>query len=183
MLKHEIRRRRSVRIPGNDYALPRAYFVTICTYRKSLFFGDVKNGIVTLNLYGEAAIIEWFRTTELREYVILFEDEFILMPNHVHGIIHIKHPSGAVGARHRHAPTEEKFGMPRSGTRGTMIRAYKSAVTRRVNKIRGTPAMKVWQRNYYEHIIRDESELNRICCYIRGNPALWHGDVYFVDGG
>ena len=116
----------------------------------------------------------------MRPYVVLYGDEFVVMPNHVHGIIWIV-GDDAVGARRRRAPmgddqTVERFGKPVSGSIPTIVRAYKSATTKRINALRGTPGAPVWQRNYYEHIIRDEEDLQRIRQYIRDNPTQWTMD-------
>jgi REP element-mobilizing transposase RayT len=127
-------------------------------------------------------------------------DEFVVMPNHVHGIIVITEADGetaeTVGkgttdivgrgtARTkddlqpnttRCAPTTEQFGKPVPGSIPTIMRSFKSAVTVRINRMRNTPGVPVWQRNYYEHIIRDNKELNRIREYIRYNPDRWESD-------
>ena len=115
-------------------------------------------------------------------------DEFVIMPNHIHGIIWIvetpEHPDDTVGARRRaptmrrRAPKVEQFGKPVPGSIPTIVHAFKSAVTRRINALRGTPGARVWQRNYYEHIIRNDRALNAIRRYIAENPARWHLDRY-----
>ncbi len=124
-----------------------------------------------LNAFGRIVQDEWFKTAMIRPYVRLFDNEFVVMPNHIHGIIWIV---GNVGARRRRAPTgrhaAERFGKPVPGSIPTIIRAFKSAVTKRINQNRKTPGAPVWQRNYYEHIIRDEPSLNRIRQYIAENP-------------
>ena len=98
-------------------------------------------------------------------------DEFIVMPNHVHGIVVID----AVGARHA-VPLPEQFSKPVSGSVPTVVRSFKSAATKRINELRNTSGAKIWQRNYFEHIIRNDDELNRILEYIIGNPAQWDSD-------
>ncbi len=79
------------------------------------------------------------------------------------------------------APTTERFGKPVSGSLPTIVRAFKRAATKRINHLRGTPGLPVWQRNYYEHIIRDDAGLNRIREYIVYNPQRWHLDQYNPD--
>jgi putative transposase len=108
----------------------------------------------------------------LRLQVELHEDEFVVMPNHVHGIVWLVEN---VGARHRRAPTE-KFGKPVSGSIPTIIRAYKSAVTYSINKSQNSRGSVLWQRNYYEHVIRNERELDLIAKYIHYNPFNWQVD-------
>ena len=128
-----------------------------------------------LNELGRIAWEEWFRTMELRHNLELFEDEFVVMPNHVHGIIWIVN---GVGARRRRAPTTaiEQFGKPVSGSIPTIIRSYKSAVTYRFNGLHGKSGSSVWQRNYYEHIIRNKTDFENIWNYIDTNPLSWQED-------
>ncbi len=168
------RRRRSIRLKGYDYAQPGAYFVTIVTHHRAMLFGRVVDGEMQLNEYGEIVREEWFRSAEIRTEIELFPDEFVVMPNHIHGIIWIVD----VGAWRRRAPTREQFGRPVPGSLPTIVRAFKSAVTRRINALRGTPGAPVWQRNYYEHIIRTERALDAIRRYIAANPLRWHLDRY-----
>ena len=173
-MSRELHRRRSIRLKGYDYTQPGAYFVTICTHGRAMLFGRVVDGEMALNAYGEIVREEWFRTVQVRPYMELFPDEFVVMPNHIHGIVWIVD----VGARRRHAPTREQFGRPVPGSLPTIVRAFKSAVTRRINALRGTPGAPVWQRNYYEHIIRTERALDAIRRYIAANPLRWHLDRY-----
>ncbi len=98
------RQRRSIRLPGFDYTQPGSYFVTICSFRRNPLFGRIVRGEAVLSIEGCVASEEWFRTAEIREYVTLFDDEFVVMPDHIHGIIHIT--QSVVGARRRRAPTE-----------------------------------------------------------------------------
>ena len=172
------RRRKTLRLKGWDYTSPGAYFVTICTHQRAHLFGRVVDGKMVLNAYGKIVWEEWFKTAQVRPYVALFEDEFVVMPNHIHGIIWIVELDPAVGARRRRAPTKEQFGKPVAGSIPTIIRSFKSAVTRGINAHRGTPGERVWQRNYYEHIIRNERALQAIRRYIAENPLRWHLDRY-----
>ena len=165
------RQRRSIRLPGFDYAQPGVYFVTICSYRRQYLFGEVIEQEVVLSARGRIVREEWFKTADIRKNVTLFEDEFAVMPNHIHGIIHLTH---IVGARRRRAPTPmEQFGKSVAGSLATIIRAYKSKVTRRINIERSTRGESVWQRGYIERIIRNEKELAAIRRYISENPVRW----------
>ena len=165
------RQRRSIRLPGYDYSQSGAYFVTICSYRRKHRFGEVIDGEVALSVDGRIVREEWFCTADIRKNVTLLEDEFVIMPNHIHGIIHLEH---IVGARRRRAPTSmEQFGKPVAGSLSTIIRAYKSKVTRRINIKRGTKGESVWQRGYIERIVRDEKDLTIIRRYISNNPVRW----------
>ena len=179
------RHRRSIRLKGYDYTQPGAYFVTICTHNRAPLFGRVVDGDMVLNVFGEMVWEEWFRTAQVRPYVELFSDEFVVMPNHVHGIIWIM-GDPLVGAQRRCAPTKPKPGgiTPNNvalGSLGAIIRSFKSAVTRRINEMRDTPGARVWQRNYYEHIVRSEQALDLIRQYIIQNPLRWHLDRYNPD--
>jgi len=103
--------------------------------------------------------------------VELCENEFVVMPNHVHGIIWI---DDVARARRRRAPTEERFGKPVVGSIPTIVRAFKSAVTYRAG--RELNSANIWQRNYYEHIIRDQTDYNRIAETITSIPLKWDID-------
>jgi putative transposase len=166
----EVHQRKSIRIKGYDYTQPGAYFTTICTYQRACALGSIHNREIKLNDFGHVVQKEWFRTAELRQNVHLFLDEFVVMPNHIHGIIWI------VGAQRRCAPTQEQFGQPVAGSLPTIIRSYKSAVTYKINKISGKRRTPFWQRNYYEHIIRTDQELAAIREYIKNNPMKWDLD-------
>ena len=167
----QIHHRHSIRLKEYDYGQAGAYFVTIVTQGRQCIFGEIVDGKVNLSPSGKIARTEWFKTTELRTNVKLWADEFVVMPNHIHGIIWINE-NDDVGARRRRAPTEQ-FGKPVIGSIPTIIRAYKSAVTYAINEMRSTRGTPVWQRNYYEHIIRDRQAHENIYNYIQTNPFQW----------
>ncbi|GIV57081.1 MAG: hypothetical protein KatS3mg040_1849 [Candidatus Kapaibacterium sp.] len=181
--------RRSIRLPGYDYVQAGGYFITICTHDRTNMFGEVVDGEMQVNAVGEVVCAEWFRTAQIRPYVRLYDDEFVVMPNHIHGIIWIinddvgatrrvaptRRVAHRVGATHRVAPTDPPRG-PASGSIGAIVGQFKSITTKRINALRGTPGAPVWQRNYYEHIIRTEDALQRIREYIATNPLRWHLD-------
>ncbi len=171
--------RRSIRLKGYDYSRSGWYFVTIVTYDRQNLFGRVANGEMKLNNAGGIVKTEWLKTREIRKNIEL--DVFVIMPNHIHGIIIIVDDDNVGAYRHtplqnRHASTP--FQSP-SKTIGAIVRGFKSAVTKQINQIRNTPGLPVWQRNYWEHIIRNEIELNRIRQYIIDNPKKWDDDRYF----
>ena len=161
-------RRRSIRLQNYDYSQPGAYFVTICTYKRECLFGHIEDGVIHHTIFGEIVCQEWSRSEEIRSEIRL--DLFIVMPNHLHGIVVITHSNGIVGA-HGRAPLHRS---PRS--LASFIAGFKSVVTRRINRIRGTPGSPVWQRNYYERVIRSEDELQQIGAYILNNPTRWVED-------
>jgi REP element-mobilizing transposase RayT len=231
----------SIRLPYYDYADVGAYFVTICTHERVCLFGhvDMAEGAMTLNTFGRMVWDEWEQTAALRENVTL--DRFVVMPNHVHGILWItekigqENPSpqndvadstknvqhvgssdvpakdklyinenvGAwrdianipvhgetdihniVGAQ-RAAPLQSSPGgvtpnNVKSGSLGAIVRAFKSAVTKRINRHRNTSGARVWQRNYWERVIRNDDELNAIHLYIDHNPAQWQNDKLYIS--
>ncbi len=170
--------RRSIRLKSYDYAQPGTYFVTVCTHRLGNLFGEVVDGKMILNVMGRIVEEEWRKTPKIRPYVKL--DEYVIMPNHLHGIVMIVDDHPNVGATGPVAPTEN-LGRPKGpqpGSLGAIIGQFKPAVTKRINRMRDTPGQSVWQRNYYEHIIRDERSLHRIQQYVDNNPQQWHLDSY-----
>ncbi|NCC26025.1 MAG: transposase [Deltaproteobacteria bacterium] len=170
------RNRRSIRLQGYDYSQAGAYFVTICTQNRECLFGEIENGEMRLNDAGRMVADEWLKTAEIRDEIEL--DEWVVMPNHFHGIVVVTACRGTA----RRAPTMERFGQPIVGSVPTIIRSFKSAVTKHINELRQTPGMKLWQRNYWEHIVRNEPELNRIREYIHNNPAQWEMDKLYGHG-
>jgi REP-associated tyrosine transposase len=137
--------------------------------------GNIDDGKILLNEFGQIAKHEIYITEEIREYVTI--DKFCIMPNHIHLIVSIQYPNWRGTARR--APTES-FGKPISGSIPTIVRAIKSAITRKVNILNNTPGAALWQRNYYERIIRNEKELFEIRKYIDQNPINWQNDEYFL---
>jgi len=165
----DIHHRQSIRLPTWDYSSSGAYFVTVCSYRKECIFGEVKNGKMEPTWVGHIVAEEWMRTGCLREYVDI--DEYVVMPNHFHGIVWIGERRGMA----RHAPTYGQFARPTPRSLPTIVGAFKSAVTKRVGAI--DPLFgPIWQRNYYERIIRDDAELHRVREYIVNNPRGWELD-------
>jgi len=160
-----LHRRRSRRLKGYDYSQAGTYFVTICTHNRECTFGHILDGEMVLNDAGRMVQAVWDELAG--RFSGLELDTFTVMPNHVHGII------VSVGALLA-APSPQGRASP-APTLGDVMRAFKSLSAIRVNRM----AMRtgsLWQRNYYEHVIRDESDLNRIRQYIRDNPACWAED-------
>ena len=179
------RQRRSIRLRDYDYSQSGGYFVTIVTHQRECLFGDVVGGEMRLNNFGKlvedcwCAIPAHFPNVELGTYVV--------MPNHLHGIIvindEIPHadadasaPRGTIyrAPTKPHRSNEEQFGKPTIGSIPTIIRTFKDAVTRCFGDYLNHA--NVWQRNYYEHVIRDPDDLNRIYQYIESNPFMWDED-------
>ena len=145
--------------------------MTICTHNRACVFGDVVDGEMRLNEYGAIVKDEWLRTDTLRENVVI--DEYVIMPNHIHGIVVIM--GNGRGTLQR-APTVERFGKPISNSIPTIVRLFKSTTTKQINRIRNTPTIPVWQRNYYEHVLRNEDKLNHTREYVLNNPLQWQFD-------
>ena len=165
--------RRSIRLKGYDYSLAGAYFVTICTWQRECLLGDIIKGEMRLNEYG--LIVENCFKELIFHYLNIELDVYIIMPNHMHGIVNINGIDNVgaglknVGAGFKPAPTK-RHGLPE------IVRALKTFSSRKINKTRDRPGCPVWQRNYYEHIIRNENELNHIRQYITNNPFQWDDD-------
>jgi REP element-mobilizing transposase RayT len=162
-----VHHRRSVRLPAFDYAGPGAYFVTICTRDREYLFGDIADGVMRLSPLGRIARQEWIRTHDVRPDVV--PDAFVVMPDHVHGILLLT-SDGREAVRH---PARVGAAGPRSGSVAAIVGQFKSVVTKRINARRGTPRGVVWQRGYYERVIRGRTALARIRQYMADNPARW----------
>lgn len=185
------RHRRSLRLQGYDYTQAGAYFVTICTQSRACLFGDVVDEKMLLNEAGRIVQSEWEALPG--RFSGIDVDASIVMPNHAHGILWINpvgarfiapHDAPTVGAPFMapHDPGADDRGaddpgamnrgaMNRAPTLGEIIRAFKAVATRRLRQS-GLSEF-AWQRNYYEHIIRDESSLQGIREYIVNNPLQW----------
>jgi putative transposase len=182
--------RRSIRLKGFDYSQNGEYFITICTYDREPLFGDVVDGEMILNEYGKMAEMFW------KEIPLHFPDveldEFVIMPNHVHGIVVINRASGFVGVPNigvslgvqnfeplQEIPQQNLFQKTIPRSIGSIIRGYKTGVTKWFRN--NTEIYSVWQRNYYERIIRTDAELNNIREYIINNPSNWGNDEKFPE--
>ncbi|MBB3187799.1 transposase [Microbacter margulisiae] len=225
--------RRSIRLKGYDYSQQGLYFITLCVQNRVCLFGEIINGQMALNTYGQIAHNEWLNTATIRKNVTLHQ--FVVMPNHFHAIIEINGNDDGGGRGELYSPKMHMSQMyspqlhnnqldsgtnnttnrgelhtppmdtpeqckgesnsPKStteynsdnrgesisplrgpsGTVGAMVRGYKSAVTKQSKLLHfdGT----LWQRNYWEHIIRTSDEYERIATYIENNPMNWHNDT------
>ena len=146
--------------------------MTISTYQRICLFGDVVKEAMITNEVGQIVYDEWLRTADIRPTVQL--DSFQVMPNHFHAILVLTEqlPDNAIVGAHSRAPFSRQ---PRS--LGSLIAGFKSATTKRINELRGTPGVPVWQRNYYERVIRNERELDATRQYIVENPVRWAEDA------
>ena len=164
----DIHHRCSIRLKGYDYSTPGAYFITICAKERELLFGDVTKGIMNENRIGELVKRIWFDVP--MRFKMIEMDAYVVMPNHIHGIIVIHETYNK-----RNNDTCDILTV----TLGEIIRAYKSLTATGVNKLLDRIGQPFWQRNYYERIIRNEDELNHTREYIINNPPDWESDEYY----
>jgi putative transposase len=157
-LKPELPRRKRLRLAGFDYSEFGAYFVTICTRKRECLLGEVVGGQLTLNARAESVRAAWNEIPDHFSGIAL--DGFVIMPNHVHGILLFTDGVGAVACPAR---------CGRARTLPVVVGSFKSAASRQIGE-------RIWQRNYWERVIRNEDELNRIRTYIDENPFRWPAD-------
>jgi putative transposase len=166
-------RRKNLRLRGYDYSRPGVYFITICTTKHRSLFGDVRGGQIICNDAGNAVAEIWANLPQ--RFPIVALDSFVVMPNHVHGVVVFNNPGikqnlGAASS----APTTLV-------ALGRVVRAFKSETAIRVNAILKTSGHPVWQRNYFEHIVRSGRDLDEIRQYIHDNPTRWESDPENAD--
>lgn len=161
-------------MPEYDYSQPGAYFVTILVKDRRCVLGKVLGDVIYLSTEGQIVSRVWNQIPEHYKHVEL--DEFVVMPNHLHGIIWlIEDEDIPVRAQHA-APLREGYKGPFAGSLGTIIRSFKSAATKRINQLNNTPGSPFWHRDYFDRVIRDEDELHDTRLYIHSNPGLWLKD-------
>ena len=142
-----------------------------------------------MNEFGELVKTEWQKTGIIRPNIVI--DAFVIMPNHLHGILIINDDFcycrdtlqrvSTIGRKINENNQIEQFGKPTKNSIPTIVRLFKSTTTKQINQIRQTPGIPVWQSNYYEHIIRDIDDLSRIRHYIADNPKIWNNDEYNIN--
>lgn len=179
--------RKSIRLKEFDYSTPGWYYITICTHDHANLFGKISNSKMHLNKFGLIADKCWkeipkhFLNTEL--------DYYVIMPNHIHGNIIINYSINSREDTRRdtaccvptdnNADENRKFGKMTSGSLPVIVRSFKAAVSREINQLRKASGKSIWQRNYYEHIIRNERDLYNTRKYIELNPLKWELDEYY----
>jgi REP element-mobilizing transposase RayT len=172
--------RKPLRLPGYDYSQAAGYFVTLCAHERSHLFGVSRDGQIVLSELGRLADSAWRRILDWSPFVSL--DCYVVMPNHLHGILLLLPDTGsgsaqlaAKRAKHGFAPTQAAAHAARGATAKSLsavIQAYKSSVAREWNRMRGSKQA-AWQRGFYDHVIRDEHALQCIREYVAWNPAQW----------
>jgi putative transposase len=171
----ETHHRRSIRLKGYDYSQSGAYFVTVCARDKEYLFGEIKEGKMLLNKYGEIVMECW--NTIQNHFVNVACDEFVVMPNHIHGIIKIPNVGAQFIAPIGKTMSKNQGVINHAPTVGEIVRSFKARCTYMINQVGNTTGMTIWQKNYYEHIIRYEKELHQIREYIVNNPMQWELDT------
>ena len=185
----KIHHRRSIRLSGYDYSQEGAYFITICCQDKVCRFGTVENDKMMLNECGLIAANEWIALPN--RFINIEVDVFQIMPNHIHGIIIVKDVGATLAVAQSFMGETAYAGQPQGiaptqvvhGTIPAIIGAYKSLVSNgclKIYKSKNKPMGKLWQRNYYEHIIRNEQSYRTISQYVTDNPAKWAFDKLFT---
>jgi len=155
--------RKSIRLKAYDYSQPGSYFVTLVTHDRKQLFGEVLNGEMLLNALGKSIARAWVWLGTQYPYVEV--DEYVIMPNHLHGIISF------FDSGERRKPL------------GQLIGAFKTKTTKYANRALRTPVQMLWQRSFYERVIRNLSELERAREYIANNPLQWQMDSENPDAG
>ena len=165
------RRRNSLRLASFDYSQPGAYFVTLCTHNQECLFGRIADGAMQLNEPGHLVAHAWRES--LAPYLAVTLDEWVLMPNHLHGILVFDEHAST-------APQEITRNQRRNMLLSKCIGRFKMVSAKQVNAWRKTPGRSLWQRNYWEHVVRNDRDMQRIREYVRDNPARWELDRLFV---
>lgn len=173
--------RRSVRLKEFDYSQPGGYFITIVTINRESLFGSIKGDQVNLSDLGRIVDYEWQRLEKRFRFIQL--GAWVVMPNHFHGIIHIIETESSWRKVENgvHPAALEHFGSPVSGSIATIVRSFKSSVTQRYQWATQSSTPKVWQRGFYDHIIRSEEDYGNIHDYIVNNPIKWSEDENFIN--
>jgi putative transposase len=176
----EFKNRKSNRLKNYDYSQNGMYFVTICTKNREKLFGEVVNGEMMLNYVGKITEQCWLKISIHFPYISL--DKFVIMPNHIHGILEIVNNDSDVGNAHVRSKNNDRTKMSLS----KVIQGFKSSVTRKIlypeqERIYAFPTKFSWQKSFHDRIIRNETELNKIREYIHKNPANWEQDRNNVE--
>ncbi len=165
-----LHQRKIIRLKEYDYSQSGEYFVTICTHHHECMLGEIAGEIIRLNEYGNIVEECWRNIPNHFENVTL--DAFVVMPNHIHGIIVLNESVGAIHESPLHMTQRQRRIM----TIPKIIGRFKMLTAKEINLMKNTPGYPVWQRNYYDRITRNDTELNNIRDYIVHNPLKWLSD-------
>ncbi len=192
--KSELPQRRSLRMQGYDYSQPGAYFVTICAQNRQCIFGQIIDGEMQLNEISEIVVEWWNRIPQHYPFVEI--DDFVIMPNHIHGIISWNIDVGTGSPRQKQDPIVGTgsphpkqnpivgTGSPRPNDApnlGKIVGYFKYQSTKYINQLNNTPGKRIWQSRYHDHIIRNDQDLQRLREYIQNNPKKWELDQLHPD--
>ncbi len=172
---------KSTRLQSWDYSNSAYYFVTICTKNKEKYFGKIADDKMILNKIGKIAEQFWLEIPSHFPFVIL--DEFILMPNHIHGILVFENNDcrdKALPCLYMDNVGKNRFQNQGKNTLSSVIGSFKSICTKTINKIQ-SEIFFAWQGCFYDRIIRTEEELNKVRNYIINNPLKWFEDENFIN--
>jgi putative transposase len=164
------RHRRSIRLPGRDYSWPGTYFLTICTAQRKCILGRIENGEMRENILGRLVRTIWEEIPQ--EFPNVELNAFVVMPNHLHGMIRL----------HRKVPADEpqqklaQFAKPPTHSISWIVRTFKARVTRQPRQILRRPQLTVWQGHYFERVVRNADESEDVRRYICENPKNWDRD-------
>ena len=166
------RNRKVIRLKEYDYSQAGGYFITTCTYNREYLFGQVVNYQMMLNKTGETVKQWWLKLED--KFINVKLDNYVVMPNHIHGII-VVIEKDKVGAIHE-LPLQSGMMLRRQMLIPKTVGYFKMNSAKYINRLRDAMGHPLWQRNYYEHVIRNENELDRITEYIQNNPLKWDLD-------
>jgi REP element-mobilizing transposase RayT len=161
------RHRRSIRLAGRDYSWPGTYFITICAADRKLVLGRIEAGAMRENVLGRLERPQWLQIPH--EFPNVELDAFVVMPNHIHGIIHLHRR--VIADEPQYKPAE--FAKPQIRSIGWIVRAFKARVTREARQLLRRPTFKLWQKNYFERVVRDAKEYEDIYRHVCDNPKNW----------
>ena len=174
--------RKHMRLKGYDYSQAGLYFITICTKNREHIFGIINNGVIILNEYGD--IVRNYWNDIPNHYINVELDEYIIMPDHFHGIIQMNPSvaqfiaSNSVASNIAMKQEDAMNRTPTAVTIGAVVRSFKACCTHAINKMNNNIGVSIWQRNYYERIIRNEKSYYQISEYIKSNPKNWQDDKH-----
>lgn len=176
----------SARAAFRDYSNDGLYYITICTFKRKMIFGQIDNHEMILSPVGKIVSDEWIKSFQICHE--LFCDVFVIMPDHLHAILRINNDGDV--ETHGHVETHGRASLPTkshqqhgiayrpSHSISSFVACFKSAATKQINEFRHTPNEPVWQPRFHDHIIRNDAEYQRIRDYIIENPAKWKDDEF-----
>ena len=168
-MEYRLPKRRNSRLSDYDYTAAGAYFVTVSVVGRRCILGAIRNGTVCLTQAGECVLDAW--TALESRYVGVHLDEYVIMPNHVHGILLLGLEQDVPPGPQHYKPL------------GQLVGAFKTRSAHRINELRHTPGIPVWQRGYYEHVVRNDRSLQAVREYVANNPTQWALDRENPDHG